>query len=174
MKRNIYLILVSSGLIFFFIFFYLYTNKNKSQVNINTANKNISQKDREVEKKTPTATINDKVFKLDVAKTPEELAKGLSGREILDQDQGMLFVFEEPSIRTFWMKDMNFALDMIWVNDGKIIYISKNVQPPEEGTPDYKLSRYSSKKEVDYVLEINAGLSDALGFEVGDEISFDL
>src|SRR5690349_12394377 len=66
---------------------------------------------------TPRITIDNATFSVVVAKTPEEREKGLSGRDSLAQNSGMLFVFDHPDTYTFWMKGMKFPLDMIFIKD---------------------------------------------------------
>lgn len=118
----------------------------------------------------PTINIGGIEVKVDVAKTPKEKAKGLSGKSGLDENEGMLFVFEEDTYNSFWMKDMNFAIDIIWINDSKVTYISRSVPPPEPGTPDNELKLYSPSGPYDTVLEVNAGFSDRHNINIGDEI----
>lgn len=121
----------------------------------------------------PTVSIGDKVIKLEVVKTTEEREKGLSGRTSLDSDSGMLFVFSDKEYSpAFWMKGMLIPLDIIWIKDGKIIKIHKNVPVPSANTPDNKLKTYTSESAVNYVLEVNSGYSDANKFKVGDTVTF--
>jgi len=80
----------------------------------------------------------------------------------------MLFTFDTKGSYTFWMKDMNFDLDMLWIADGKIVQIDKNV-PHLEGTSATRVS----KIPVSAVLEINAGESDKSGVREGEAITFD-
>jgi len=96
---------------------------------------------------------------VEIAKTNEDRSKGLSKRETLEEKSGMIFVFSKNSKPIFWMKDTKIALDIIWINDNKIIGIDKNVQP-EPKVVDSKLTKYPAPSEVDYVLEVNAGFSD--------------
>ncbi len=128
---------------------------------------------------TKTVKIGGVSIKVDVAGSDAERQKGLSGRSGLDKDGGMLFVINKDT-PTFWMKDMKFAIDIIWilsssgdVKDGKIIQIDKNVEPPAAGTPDSKLKLYSPKSAVDYVLEVNSGYSDSNNIKVGDTVSIE-
>ncbi len=109
-------------------------------------------------------------IKVEVAKTKEELAKGLSSRDKLDENSGMVFVFDKNSRPTFWMKDTNIALDMIWINDSKIVGIDKNVQP-EPGVDESKLKKYPAPSEVDYVLEVNGGFSDKNNIKIDQTLS---
>ncbi len=106
-------------------------------------------------------------IKTEIADTEEERSKGLSGRTSLCSDCGMLFVFPQKENQNFWMKDMLFDLDIIWIAGGKIIGISKRVSH-ERG--DLEIVR--SPVPVDGVLEINAGKSDEWGLKTGDEVRF--
>lgn len=115
--------------------------------------------------------IGDKFINVEVADSPEERSKGLSNRQSLSEHSGMLFVFETQNISpVFWMKDMAIPIDIIWINDGKIVKIDKNVPVPQAGTPDEKLKLYSAGLPIDYVLEVNAGYCDKNNFIVGDAI----
>ena len=97
--------------------------------------------------------------------------KGLGGMEQLDENGGMLFVFDKKDIiPSFWMKDMKIAVDILWINDGKIVQIDKNIQPPETGTKDNDLAQYTPGSPVDYVLEVKAGYSDKNGIITGDSV----
>jgi len=100
--------------------------------------------------------------------------KGLSKRESLQLNSGMLFVFEKAGDWGIWMKDMKFAIDIIWINEEKqIIAIAKNVSP-QPGVKDERLTIYKPGQNAKYVLEINAGLADRYGLYVGDVVYFDL
>ena len=100
--------------------------------------------------------------------------KGLSDRESLPLSSGMLFVFEKPGDWGIWMKEMKFAIDIIWINDEKqIVAIAKNV-PPQPKVKDKDLIIYKPGKNARYVLEINAGLSDPHNLGEGDVVTFDL
>ncbi|HLD92378.1 MAG TPA: DUF192 domain-containing protein [Patescibacteria group bacterium] len=125
----------------------------------------------------PTPKANAKIIKIDdteieveVAKTNEERAKGLSNREKLDENSGMIFVFSKDSKPSFWMKDTKISLDIIWINDSIITGIEKNVQP-EPGKADSELKKYPAPSSIDYVLEINGGFSDKNKIKVGQTIS---
>ncbi|OGZ26840.1 MAG: hypothetical protein A2365_01425 [Candidatus Nealsonbacteria bacterium RIFOXYB1_FULL_40_15] len=109
--------------------------------------------------------INEKCFELEVAKTQEEKARGLMFREKLEKGKAMLFPYEEGGIYSFWMKNMNFPLDIIWINkDKKIVYIEENVPPCKtKECPNYR-------HEGKYILEINAGLSEEYGIRTGDAV----
>lgn len=125
----------------------------------------------------PNLIANTKIIKVDnteinveVSKTTEERSKGLSNREKLDDNSGMIFVFSKGSKPTFWMKDTKIALDIIWINDNKIVGIEKNVQP-EIDKKDSELKKYTSPSIIDYVLEVNAGFSDKNNIKVDQSLS---
>lgn len=121
----------------------------------------------------PTVTINGKVISVEIAETNEEREKGLSGVASLEANSGMLFVFDDGgNIPTFWMKGMIMPIDILWISDGKIIRIDKNVPAPAPNTPDNKLKTYSAGQPVNYVLEVTAGFSDSNSIKVGDDVSF--
>ena len=118
--------------------------------------------------------IDKKTVRVALADTPDKRTKGLSGTTLLAEDQGMLFVFEsQDTYPSFWMKDMLIPIDIIWINDGKIAKIDKNIPSPVAGTPEASLKLYRPDKPVDYVLEVNAGFSDKNNLEVGDSAEGD-
>ncbi len=111
--------------------------------------------------------IGDVSLKVDVVKTPEAQARGLGGRILLAQDEGMFFVFEQSAVYTFWMKDMLFAIDIIWIDEnGKIVYIKKDARP--ESYPE----AFDPKLEAKYVLEVNTGFTDRHNIKEGDLVLF--
>ena len=122
----------------------------------------------------PTAqtklTINSTVVNVDVADTPEKRKQGLSGRESLASDSGMLFIFDKPTKAGFWMKVMKIAIDLIYINDKKVVDIIKNATPPAPGQKDEDLPIYVPNQEINMVLEINAGFVDSHNIKVGDMI----
>src|SRR3989344_9043068 len=76
---------------------------------------------------TPYIKIAGQTIKVDLVLTPAEQEKGLSGRSELKEGEGMLFVFNKPDKHLFWMKDMNFPIDIIWLDvNKKVIYIKKS------------------------------------------------
>ena len=95
-------------------------------------------------------------FKCEVADTPYERAIGLMDRESLDEDMGMLFVFESTKNVTFWMKDTLIPLDIIFIDDsGRVINIAQ--ADPEPGVADANLATYSSASPAKWVIELNKG-----------------
>jgi len=120
--------------------------------------------------KSATVTINEQTFDVEVADEDEERIKGLSDRDSLDKDKGMIFIFEEKSKYGFWMKNVNFPLDLIYISDNTIVDIVKNAEPVAEDSTDIQI--YEPKEDANYVLEIYGGLSDEYGFEIGNEVTF--
>ncbi len=115
--------------------------------------------------------INDYEFKLEIADTPLKRARGLAYRPALMEDEGMLFIFETPMIQRFWMKGMNFPIDILWLKDEIVIGFEENVQP-EPGVKDEFLKIYSSPEPVDKVLELKAGSVEKLKIKVGTKVEF--
>lgn len=118
-----------------------------------------------------TIKINEQTFDIEIADSDERRIKGLSERESLDKNKGMLFVFEEKAKHSFWMKNVNFPLDIIFISDNKIVDISKNAQPQAEDSANIPI--ITPQEDANFVLEINGGLSDEYGFETGNEVIFE-
>ena len=103
---------------------------------------------------------------IEIAESDYETQTGLMYRSGMADNQGMLFVFEDIRMHSFYMKNTEFALDILFIDDGnKIVSIKENAQPLDE-------SGISSVYPVRYVLEVNAGLTQKLGVSVGDSISY--
>lgn len=102
-------------------------------------------------------------FEVEIADTPSEREKGLMFRTEMEDDHGMLFVFEDEKPRAFWMKNTLIPLDMIFIDEeGRIVHIHEKAVP-EDLTP--VPSRYPAQ----YVLELNGGRSAELGLAIGDQ-----
>jgi len=110
----------------------------------------------------------EKIF-VELADTEEKREKGLSGRDSIGENEGMLFLFPQKGGYGFWMKEMKFPIDIVWINTGKVMWIEKNVDP-QIGVPDEKLRVYSFSGDVDTVLEIKAGKAESLGVKEGDVV----
>ena len=114
------------------------------------------------------AVINNIKVTLEVADDHASKALGLSGREFLDENDGMIFVYdkETPSL-TFWMKNTLIPLDMIFLSsDFEVVYIIKNV-PVCEKDP---CENYTSEADAQYVIELNSGWSEKNNLKVGESI----
>ena len=111
--------------------------------------------------------IGDVKLAVEIADEPSEQTQGLSGREKMAEDEGMLFVFPQPFIASFWMKDMRFSLDFIWLDEnGVIIAITPYI------SPDTYPQTFQPPSPVKYVLEVNAGWSTRYNIKAGDIVSF--
>jgi hypothetical protein len=116
--------------------------------------------------------MNNTEISVRLARTQPEREKGLSGISSLEAKSGMLFIFENKEISpVFWMKDTLIPLDIIWIADGKIVRIDKNVPVPSADTPTNKIPTYTAGRPVDYVLEVNAGFSESNSIKTGDSVS---
>ncbi|MFA5933113.1 MAG: DUF192 domain-containing protein [Microgenomates group bacterium] len=115
--------------------------------------------------------LGENNLKIEIADTPEKRARGLSGRESLATDSGMLFTFDTSSKYVFWMKGMKIPLDFIYINDGKVVDLLKNVAPPTPDQPDTDLPHLSPTAEVNMVLEVNSNYIDSHGVKVGDSVT---
>ena len=120
-----------------------------------------------------TIEIANKKINIDLAQTPDERQMGLSFRADLKEDQGMLFVFENPSRYGFWMKDMNFPIDIIWIEGDTVVDITSNLSP-QQGIADKELISYYPKQNVDKVLEVQGGWSEKYGLKIGDKVKISL
>lgn len=121
--------------------------------------------------KQPCVYYKNTCFLVELAKTAAEHTQGLMFRKKLDDNKGMLFIFNDESKVSFWMKNTLISLDMIWLDKNKtVVFIEKNVKPCLDSacppiTPD---------KNAMYVLELNAGTCTKLGIALGDKIIFDI
>ncbi len=115
--------------------------------------------------------INETCFEIEIRDDDEERAEGLMNREKLDNNKGMLFVFDGSSKYSFWMKNTLIPLDIIWINENlEIAWIAENVNPCEEDP----CPSYIPQDQAKYVLEINGGLSEKYGFKVDDKVELKL
>ena len=116
--------------------------------------------------------IAGQTIRLDVADSPELMARGLGGRAHLAPDRGMVFVYAERSRQRFWMLDMRIPLDIIWLDNGRVVHIEHDVPPPAPGTAPADLPTYEPEAEANLVLELAAGRARALGLKRGQRLEF--
>ena len=111
--------------------------------------------------------IDSKILSVDVALGSCKLELGLSGKISMKEDEGMIFAFEKAGNYGFWMKKMNFPLDILWIDDNfNIVGIEKDL-----ATSTYPQS-FGEEYFSRYVLEVSAGYSDKNNIKVGDKIIF--
>ena len=113
--------------------------------------------------------VGDRTLRVEAVTTDQSTTQGLSGRSEIGSD-GMLFVFKERRIPTFWMKDMRFALDFIWIDAGRVVDISENVPPPPADATLSDLEVISPQEPAQYVLEVPAGSLAKWGVKIGDSV----
>lgn len=107
---------------------------------------------------------------VDVVASPEALEQGLSGRTTIPQE-GMLFLLPERQIARFWMKDMRFDLDFVWIDGDTIVDITRSVPAPAPSVPLSELPTFSPHSPVTMVLELAAGQADQLGLSLEDTVT---
>jgi len=117
-------------------------------------------------------TLGNSELTVLVSDTPQEREQGLSGRNSLEPYDGMLFLFPEPGRYSFWMKNMRFPIDIVWIRDSRIIGVTESIPPPEAGTPDSELEIYRSPDAIDSALEVFAGNARRLELSKGQSIEF--
>ena len=154
MKKILALIIILFGILLGIVFAKNYLSENNSPFS-----------------KTATIAINEQKIKLDIADTAEKKEIGLSNKENIPNDRGMLFTFDKPDYYSFWMKNMKFPIDIIFIRDGAIVTIFENVNPPASSEQNAPI--YQPKSPADTVLEINAGLSSKYGFGEGDKVKIE-
>lgn len=117
-------------------------------------------------KETLHVSIKDKSYTFQVARTAPAREKGLSGTDTILYD-GMIFIFPQSDLYSFWMKEMKYPIDILWVNENfEIVEMRENIYPgtyPEVFTPTQKAL---------YVIEVRAGVAEKADIRVGDQIAF--
>ena len=109
------------------------------------------------------------VYRVEVARTPEEQAQGLMYRESLAPRAGMIFLFGEPAVHKFWMKNTMIPLDMIWMDGtGKVVFVSANT-PPCQADP---CPSYGPDAPIASVLEIAGGMAEKEAVKPGSTLKF--
>lgn len=115
------------------------------------------------------ATLGGLELVLELAQTPKQWEVGLSNRSDLGPIDGMLFLFNHHHIPVFWMKNMQFPIDIIWISDGEVVEITPNVPI---STTD-KLPTYSPRVPINMVLETRAGWATENNIQIGDQLVLD-
>lgn len=117
----------------------------------------------ESESNGPRAIVNGKVLSLEIADSPEKRRVGLMFRDPLPENHGMLFIFGREQAYSFWMMDMKFSLDIIWIDgDGIVLHVENDVPPCSGACPSYQ-----PNVSALYVLEVNAGFADSIDLRAG-------
>jgi hypothetical protein len=111
-------------------------------------------------------SINGQTVKVELAQSQAERLQGLSNRNRIAADQGMLFIYPTYAVRSFWMNEMQFPLDIIWIKDNQVVGVEPSVSTT---TP---LIPYHSPIAVNYVLEVNAGWTKTFSVTSGARVEF--
>lgn len=117
-----------------------------------------------------SVTVDSQTFSVEIANDEAKREVGLSKKSSLGEKDGMLFIFPEKGKYSFWMRDMKFPIDIIYIDNDTIVDIYKNIQAPKTDTPPSALPIYTSKADANYVLEVNAGASDKNKIKEGDKV----
>ena len=116
-------------------------------------------------------TINKQVFNIEAVKTDKDKQIGLTKYTAIKDNQGMLFVFDPASETSFWMKNMKFPIDIIFIKDDTIVSFVENAPIP---TPNAEPPIYQSEVPVNYVLEINDVLIKKYNIKKGDKVKIEI
>lgn len=123
--------------------------------------------DRLVRNYTDIELPKGKVY-AEIVDTKASRELGLSGRTEMKKDEGMLFVFDDEGRFPFWMKDMQFPIDILWISEGGVVvHVVKNA------TPESYPSVFVNQLGALYVLELQAGAADEYGIILGSKVSID-
>lgn len=135
-----------------------------SQASINDTQ--IAKRDGKTEQLTLISQKGSFPYTVDVVSTEASREKGLSGRDGLSPNNGMLFVFAEPGFDCFWMKDMKFDIDMLWFDQYQsLVHIQENA------TTSTFPSSFCPQTAARYVLEVPVGTVKQLGLRLGDRFT---
>jgi hypothetical protein len=116
-----------------------------------------------------TVVIDDRLtVAVDVAATPETREKGLSDRPVIGPGEGMVFLFPAAELYAFWMKDMHFPIDILWISEGQLVDMTTDVPP---AVPGQEIPRYAPKFPADTVLEVQAGFAERHRLAPGMKVS---
>src|SRR4030042_6568100 len=108
--------------------------------------------------------IRDVLVKAEVVSSKEKIEQGLAGRKNLPEGRGMLFEWRTSDVRNFWMKGMRFPIDIIWIENSRVIGCEKNISPEDERI-------FSSPGPAAYVLEVPENFCDRYGVATGDKVT---
>jgi len=117
---------------------------------------------------TVLVVVGSASFTTEIADTNEKRELGLGQRDSLGARQAMYFPFPAAEQWVFWMKDMRFPIDIIWMRDGVVVDVTKNAPVPHDDIID----RFSPREPANGVLEVNAGVAEEVGIKLGDKVLF--
>ena len=118
----------------------------------------------------PWVELKGKRFQIEIADDETERARGLMFREEMAADRGMLFIHDQEEPQAYWMKNTKIPLDILYFDhDRKLVSSQQGVPPCSAGD---QCPPYPSQGSALYVLELNAGIAQALGVKTGDKLTF--
>ena len=177
----VYILLIVAVIVLAFLNRNHFSFAKKTTNNTATTTSSTSSTTANASQPTPSVTITtgrflffttgSKTYHLIVARTDAEKQLGLSGRTSLDKDTGMLFPFDRKDYYPFWMIQMRFPIDIIYIDDNKVVDIIPNAPIPQTNNPA-DLPIYKPKAPANYVLEINANQAKDNNIKGGDSVSF--
>jgi uncharacterized membrane protein (UPF0127 family) len=110
--------------------------------------------------------VGQVTVKAEAVRTPAQLYRGLSHRRELPEGRGMLFFLPEKQVQIFCMRGMRFPLDFIWISEGRVVGLTRNVPPTFPG-------KLTSPEAVNYVLEVPGGFVEEYGVKIGDRVQWE-
>lgn len=116
-------------------------------------------------------TVGNTRIKVNVASTPQKRAQGLSGTKSLKPYDGMIFLFDAPGTYPFWMKDMNYDLDFIFINNDSVVGLKKNVPSPHNNNGEIAVVKPPT---ITALIEVPSGFIDRYGIAVGQRVRYAL
>jgi uncharacterized membrane protein (UPF0127 family) len=151
---TIFLLIILGGIITYFGYIFIYKiNISDNQIKV---------------------VINQKEYILSIAKTDEERSRGLAKFDTIKENEGMLFIFDVPGRYSFYMKDMKFNIDIIFLDQNKIVVdLYKNVKFQDYKNP-YDYEAYKPNFNSKYTIELKEGEVEKNGIKIGDYIDFSI
>lgn len=147
------------------ICFLFFRGEGFNERKLNAENQSLVEKSVQLEQK--RMHIGESELSVEVADTVEKRERGLSGHRKLLENEGMLFIFEKSDRWMFWMKNMNFAIDILWISEsGTVSEITRDVSP--ESYPNV----FSPQDAAKFVLEVSSGWAERHGIREGDAVNW--
>ncbi len=124
-----------------------------------------------ISRKSTKVLVDDQSFRVTVAKSEKDKQIGLSKTDKIGDSQGMLFVFDSPDYYPFWMKEMKFPIDIIYINGDKVTTVINSAKPPTSANEN--LNIYQPGDKSDKVLEVNAGIAKKHNIKNGTQVKIE-
>ncbi len=161
MKKTKHILIVPGILILLFLVWYV-SRMSQGEIIQNQGAHILQQETGNNTSSFQSATVDLAHLKLEIADTPAERTQGLSGRASLPEDAGLFFVFEQPGLYEFWMKDMKFSIDIMWLDENyKVVGIKENA------TPESYPQTFLPEQPALYALETNVGFVRKNNIKIG-------